>query len=407
MSKIMWIFLVLIGILFQGCLKEVANYNHVPIQNQVSESGVKNAIVAASQKTGWRLTNVKPGFMTAEIWWNARKHMAKVNIAYTNRSYTITYADSINLKYNGSKIHGGYNSYVNLLKKDIDINLRMAGNGLYKQENSYASAPSYSASPTVSKSIDTTGYPYTFKKASKEKPDSFALVIGISRYQQNTAVEFADTSALAFAELANKTFGVPKENIITLIDNEATSGQLKAKFALIQELADKRGNIYIYFAGHGVPGKDGSTYILPYDMTADGIHMEPNLKLDSIYAKLAKLKVKNVFVFMDSCFSGKDDKGGLLYRGVAPVLRSKKTIIKDNKLVLMTAGKSTDFANDFKEKGQRMFSYYLIQELSHGETNLNKIYPEIKSKVKRSSLMKGIGYKQVPQIYGNRNKKLY
>ena len=200
---------------------------------------------------------------------------------------------------------------------------------------------------------------------------------------------------------------IPQENIIVLTNEQATSGQLKAKIELLKELADSRGNIYVYFAGHGVPGKDGSTYILPYDMSADSIHLEPNLKLDNIYAKLSKLKVKKVFIFMDSCFSGKDDKGGLLYRGVAPVLKSKKTVITGNKLTILTAGKSTDFANDFKSKEQRMFSYYLINELSQGETNLNKVYPEIKSKVRRSSLMKGIGYKQVPQIYGNKEQKLY
>jgi hypothetical protein len=110
---------------------------------------------------------------------------------------------------------------------------------------------------------------------------------------------------------------------------------------------------------------------------------------------------------MDSCFSGKDDKGGLLYRGVAPVLKSKKTVIDADNITIITAGQSTDFANDYRDKGQRMFSYYLIKELSDGETNLNKIYPEIKSSVKRSSLMKGIGYKQVPQIYGNKSVLLY
>ena len=142
-------------------------------------------------------------------------------------------------------------------------------------------------------------------------------------------------------------------------------------------------------------------------MSADSIHLEPNLKLDNIYAKLSQAQAKNVFVFMDSCFSGKDDKGGLLYKGVAPVLRTKKTVISGNKLTILTAGKSTDFANDFQAKQQRMFTYYLIKELASGSKNLNKIYPDIQSDVKRASLRKGIGYKQVPQIYGNKKVSLY
>ena len=248
---------------------------------------------------------------------------------------------------------------------------------------------------------------YSFKKAQKENTDSFALIIGINNYKTNTNVEYADLSAMAFEELANKTLGVPQENIVMLLNDNATSGQIKAKIELIKELTDKKGNLYIYFAGHGVPGKDGSTYMLPADMTADAIHLEPNLKLDNIYAKVSSSQAKNVFVFMDSCFSGKDDRGGLLYKGVAPVLKTKKTVISGNKLTVFTAGKSTDFANDYKDKQQRMFTYYLIQELSHGSKNLDKVYDNIKNKVKRSSLRKGIGYKQVPQIYGNKSVAIY
>ena len=247
---------------------------------------------------------------------------------------------------------------------------------------------------------------YSFKKTRKQNLDSFALVIGINNYKQNTPVEYADLSALAFEELANKTLGIPKENIITLLNDDATSGQLKAKIELIKELADGNGNLYVYFAGHGVPGKDGNTYLLPYDMSADSIHLEVNLQLNKIYAKLSKSEAKNVFVFMDSCFSGKDDSGSLLYKGVAPVLKTKKTVISGNKLTIFTAGKSTDFANDYQDKKQRLFTHFLIKELGQGKTNLNSVYSTIKNKVKRTSLRKGIGYKQVPQLYGNKGKNL-
>jgi len=248
---------------------------------------------------------------------------------------------------------------------------------------------------------------YTFKMAEKINYNSFALVIGINKYSQNTPVEYADLSALAFEDLAISTFGVPKENVITILNEKATSGNIKAKIELIKELSESDGNIYLFFAGHGVPGKNGDTYMLPTDMTADAIHLEVNLKLDNIYKKLAKSNAKNVFVFMDSCFSGKDDQGGLLYKGIAPVLRTKKLTISQEKLTVFTAGKSTDFANDYQEKQQRLFTYYLIENLSEGQRDLSDVYQNIRLKVKRTSLMKGIGYKQIPQIYGKQEKKLY
>jgi len=249
--------------------------------------------------------------------------------------------------------------------------------------------------------------PFKFKKNSKSNENSYALVIGINKYNENTNVEYADYSALAFEELAHKTFGLPKENIITLLNSKASSGQLKAKLELVRELAEKGSNLYVYFAGHGVPGRDGSTYLLPADMSADAIHLEPNLKLKTIYKRLSQSEASNVYVFMDSCFSGKDDGGDLLYKGVAPVLKTNKVKLTSKKMVVFTAGKSTDFANDYEDKHHRLFSYYLINELAKGQKNINSAYNSIRRNVKRNSLMKGIGYKQVPQLYGKSNHKLY
>ena len=52
---------------------------------------------------------------------------------------------------------------------------------------------------------------------------------------------------------------------------------------------------------------------------------------------------------MDSCFSGKDDTGELLYQGVAPVMRVNKTKIKNKKLislfVMVMHGKVRLFGN--------------------------------------------------------------
>jgi hypothetical protein len=142
-------------------------------------------------------------------------------------------------------------------------------------------------------------------------------------------------------------------------------------------------------------------------MTADAIHLERNLKLDNIYAGLSKTSAKNVFAFMDSCFSGKDGKGSLLYKGVAPVLKTKKTRITNKKLTVFTAGTSKDFANDYESKGHRMFSYFLINELAKGKRNLGEVYSNVRKGVKKASLLKGIGYKQIPQIYGDSRKSLY
>lgn len=282
-------------------------------------------------------------------------------------------------------------------------------NGSYKsQQNMNAKELIYGSNSRISarERFQQEGHSFDYVESAAEHENSYALIVGINEYKENTNVEYADYSALAFEELALNTLGVPKENIITLLNSEATSGQLKSKIQLVKELPDRGGKIYVFFAGHGVPGKDGNVYLLPSDMSVDSIHLESKLRLDNIYKTLVTSEASSVYVFLDSCFSGKDDSGKLLYKGVAPVLKVSTVKVPKQKLSVMTAGQSTDFANDFKEMKHRLFSYYLISELASGEKDLTKVYDSIRRKVKRQSLKKGIGYKQVPDLFGKADKKI-
>jgi len=49
--------------------------------------------------------------------------MAQVDIKYSTIAYSITYKDSSNLKYDGTKIHSNYNGWIQNLDKAIKIQL--------------------------------------------------------------------------------------------------------------------------------------------------------------------------------------------------------------------------------------------------------------------------------------------
>lgn len=244
------------------------------------------------------------------------------------------------------------------------------------------------------------------KKSAKLDYNSFALIIGISKYMNETNVDYADNSAKSFKLLAENVLGVPKENIIMLTNEKATSGQLKSNIELISQLVEKGSTLYFYYAGHGVPATNGKTYILPSDMKADNIQIEKGLAISNIYDRFAKSPAKKVIVFMDSCFSGKDDSGALLYKGVAPVLRNKKATIDKRKIAVFSAGSSSDFANQYKEEEQRMFSYFVMKGLLDGKKNSDELSNYVKMSVKRKSLRLGLSYKQVPQYDGKASLKI-
>ena len=74
----------------------------------------------------WQASLVETGHMQCTLY--IRDHMAKVDITYTTEAFSITYADSDNLKYDAekNKIHRNYNSWVQNLRGDINNELLKA-----------------------------------------------------------------------------------------------------------------------------------------------------------------------------------------------------------------------------------------------------------------------------------------
>ena len=247
-------------------------------------------------------------------------------------------------------------------------------------------------------------------ESAPEDPKKWLFIVAIENYDESDPVIYAENSAMAFKETAQKLFGVSERNTYALIDNKATSGAIKDKLNLLLDRNVKTGDIvYFYYSGHGVPDQEtGASYILPKDKVVDYIAREGDFKLEDIYRRLTDSKASRIVTFIDACFSGKTDNT-LLFKGVAPAfLHSKNIQFDESKMVLFTAGSNKQFSNSFPEKGHRMFSYYLIQALATRQNiTVDLLYRDISVKVHDSSMRKGDAYLQDPQIYGNRKIDLF
>jgi hypothetical protein len=107
-----------------GCVTQpVYNVEQSSINasSSVSMAKVKKAIVSAGAERGWSMKEVKPGHLVATLF--ARKHKAVVDIRYSKKNYSITYNDSVALKYDGEKIHKRYNGWIMNLDRQIQIRL--------------------------------------------------------------------------------------------------------------------------------------------------------------------------------------------------------------------------------------------------------------------------------------------
>lgn len=250
--------------------------------------------------------------------------------------------------------------------------------------------------------------PSLLAKASrlKLKPNSsvHVLAIGINDYADVPDVPFADRSAKQFAEMAQVLLGAQKENVIVLTDAEATSGRLRGRLRTLLNRLGPEDQLLFYYAGHGVPSKDGgSTYLLAQD-GGPGSYEEPDLKLSQIYTAIARSKVGKAKMFIDACFSGRSDKDAIVFEGVAPlVVKQNQTIPDSQRLAILTAGRGDQFSNQDKATGHRLFSYHLMRLLMEDGLKLEiaQVHKRLRERVLNASRRIGPEFEQEPEFFGN------
>lgn len=81
---------------------------------------IQRGIIAGCAQRGWQCQATKPGEIRAVLY--VRKHMAESLITYGVESYSITYVNSSELRYDSAKntIHRKYNLWVTNLINDIN-----------------------------------------------------------------------------------------------------------------------------------------------------------------------------------------------------------------------------------------------------------------------------------------------
>lgn len=239
---------------------------------------------------------------------------------------------------------------------------------------------------------------------AKSNPNIFVLAVGINDYADVPDVPFADRSANQFAEIAQTLWGAQKQNVIVLTDAEATSGRLRGRLRTLLNRLGPQDQFVFYYAGHGVPGKDGaSTYLLAQD-GGPGSYEEPDLQLSQIYKAIAQSKAGRSQIFIDACFSGRSSKDTIVFEGIAPVtLVSRQNLPDAQRLAVLTAGRGNQFSNQEKDRGHRLFSYHLMRVLLEDGLKLEiaQIHKKLRERVLNDSRRLGPEFEQEPELLGN------
>ena len=194
----------------------------------------------------------------------------------------------------------------------------------------------------------------------------FALVIGVEKYPNPIhAASFADRDARAmFAHL--RALGVPLRHIKRLTDETATGNRIKGALHWLKRNVQPGATVYVYFSGHGAPGRSGDAYLVPFDGDPNDLS-DTGVSTSAFYRDLEHLPVRHIIVALDACFTG-EGKRSVLGKGIRPLVTKIKegAVPSSGKLVVLTAARSDQESGILDSQGHGLFTYYLLKGLNGG-----------------------------------------
>ena len=230
--------------------------------------------------------------------------------------------------------------------------------------------------------------------SAQKFPNRFALIIGNEDYNSYQTgltseinVEFAERDAKTFKEYAEKTLGIPNENIILIVDAKVVEfSKSIEKINSITKNLEGEAEIYFYYAGHGFPNEETKEpFLIPVDVS--GTNLEFAISLNDVYKKFTEHPTKRVTVFLDACFSGGARNQGLLAaRGVK--VQPKGNILNGN-LVVFAASSGTQSSLPYREQQHGLFTYFLLKKLqeTNGNISMSEMADYLKKQVSVKSVM--------------------
>lgn len=191
---------------------------------------------------------------------------------------------------------------------------------------------------------------------------SWALVIGIDRYQHVNPLAFAVNDAESVNVALVSSLGFPKENVVVLRDEHATRAAIRKEFLAFAERCGTDDRIVVFFAGHGasVDGHRGKVgYLVPVEGTLDD--KSTLLRWDDFVRDAELIPAKHIFFIMDACYSGL-----MLQRSISNgTQRFLSDMLQRFSRQALTAGKHDEVVADGggPQGNNSIFTGYLVQGL--------------------------------------------
>ncbi len=193
--------------------------------------------------------------------------------------------------------------------------------------------------------------------------NSWALVIGINKYQMVSPLGYARQDAEAFAAVLTSHHNFPPDNVIVLLDEDATKQNILSNFHHFQEeCVSPDDRIAVFFAGHGTTrtGNRGEVgFLIPVDGASNDL--ATLIRWDDLTRNADLIAAKHMLFVMDACY------GGLaVHRAITSGnSRFLKNMLQRYSRQVLTAGKANETVADSggPRSGHSIFTGHLLDAL--------------------------------------------
>ncbi len=212
--------------------------------------------------------------------------------------------------------------------------------------------------------------PLAFRDPAVKGPQTFAMVIGISKYRFIRPLTYADKDADLFRDFLKSPGGghLKDPDIFMLTNDDATSGNFWSKGFqwLAAKQLQKNDRLFIYLAGHGDAIDEDQFFFLGYDCNPNGDKnnylVGGAIQLYNLKKKIANETAKGVEVFfvMDACRSNELPGGSAGQNFLNTAVSQKKA---GEMMMLATEAGQESLEDASIGNGHGLFTYYLVDGL--------------------------------------------
>ena len=203
------------------------------------------------------------------------------------------------------------------------------------------------------------------KIKAKTQSKSVALIIGVDKYENAPAAEYAENDAKVFYDYALTSLGIPSARVKLLTGSDARRLDVqKAIRNWLKPLVIKgQSDVIIYFSGHGLASDDGTDlFLLPFDGDREFL-AESAIRRKDILDAIIDSGAASAVIFLDTCFSGGTrGKENLMASSRPIVLTAIGETIPDN-ITILAASANDQLSNALPQAQHGLFSYFLMKGL--------------------------------------------